>query len=206
MTYADHVVSKHSHLCIQPKAYSRTWINSSSISVLVSFYLPAFIISRMATTIKLLDLPQEIIVIILREHFVGLSVNVKAPGSIFGQARQPGYNESAKSSQHWLGIGLSTKRLYPTAQTVFLEQATFHCNSVNNNNLQNEYIAVRQLQLVRHLATNLSVLSRIDNPEVLELVFPKIQDILVKGTLKVLVFSDRICKDLLLWQEKDVMT
>jgi len=77
----------------------------------------------MATTIGLMDLPQEVLLEILRMHFASVEVNLIHP-STPGKQKKP-------RSQRFLALMLTNKIPCSISSEAYLEQATFRLKNYN---------------------------------------------------------------------------
>ena len=135
---------------------------------------------------NLLDLPHEILLMIFRQYFASVNVNV-LPSSVKTRARKA----QSKARQKYLGPMLLSKALKPSAVQVLHINATFHFELTDGrrqpkwreHDRQIQYIAV-DVGLVPSLRTALL-------EHTIRATFPKLKRIAVKDTIYCSSFEGR---------------
>lgn len=138
----------------------------------------------MAPPRHLLDLPNEILRIILILHFKAIRVKINTTPHGIRQVPQRADLQTLRSvSQQWLGVALSTKSLYSSAMSALFEHATFHCVSYEDLLTKGIHLNIPQTSRIQRFAADLDTIDTLCyfcNPR---RHFARLEHIILKDTI-----------------------
>lgn len=143
--------------------------------------------------VNLLDLPQELLLIILRAHFASLNVHV---------GRRP-IKKGSSRTKHFLDVLRSCKKLYHIGYHALLEEATFHFTHQQKTSYYLAYPPDHARHFQHICGTSYLARYLFDVPRTIQGSYPKIKSVLIKD--KVDMRNYRLETGKASWQGCDIM-
>ena len=145
----------------------------------------------------LLDLPEEILRIILKFHFRGIHIKINTISHGIQQVLQRADLQTPRPiSQQWLGVALSTKSLSSSAMSTLFEYATFHCISYRDLLTKDTLLYIPQIRQIQRFAADLDTIDTLCYLKKPRRIFAKLGHITLKDTISFYNAASTHCKNI----------